>query len=76
MRKQLLKKTAASVLSLALIVSSMTFTSLKMSKDVTAAPTTSSKLVWSDEFNGASIDTSKWGYEIGTGSSGWGNNEQ
>ena len=39
MRKQLLKKTAASVLSLAMIVSSMTFTSLKMSKDVTAAPT-------------------------------------
>ena len=76
MRKQLLKKTAASVLSLAMIVSSMTFTSLKMSKDVTAAPTTSSKMVWSDEFNGASIDTSKWGYEIGTGSSGWGNNEQ
>lgn len=52
MRKQLLKKTAASVLSLAMIVSSMTFTSLKMSKDVTAAPTTSSKMVWSDEFNG------------------------
>ena len=44
MRKQLLKKTAASVLSLAMIVSSMTFTSLKMSKDVTAAPTTSSKM--------------------------------
>ena len=30
-------------------------------------------LVWADEFNGTSIDTSKWSYEIGGG--GWGNNE-
>ena len=37
--------------------------------------TTSSTLVWSDEFNGNSIDASKWGFEIGTGSNGWGNNE-
>ncbi len=35
-------------------------------------------LVWSDEFtqaNGSSPDASKWAYDIGTGSSGWGNNE-
>lgn len=34
------------------------------------------ELVWSDEFNyiGAPDDT-KWGYDIGTGSWGWGNNE-
>ena len=31
------------------------------------------KLVWSDEFEGNSIDGSKWGYDIGGG--GWGNNE-
>lgn len=31
------------------------------------------KLVWSDEFNGDSIDYSKWGYDLG--GSGWGNNE-
>src|SRR5579875_645280 len=30
-------------------------------------------LVWSDEFNGNSLDTSVWSYE--TGNSGWGNNE-
>lgn len=30
-------------------------------------------LVWSDEFNGDSIDYSKWGYDLG--GSGWGNNE-
>ena len=31
------------------------------------------RLVWSDEFNGNSIDTGKWGFDIGGG--GWGNNE-
>ena len=29
--------------------------------------------VWSDEFNGAAVDTSKWTYDTGGG--GWGNNE-
>jgi beta-glucanase (GH16 family) len=36
-------------------------------------------LVWSDEFNGASIDLTRWTYDIGNGSNddnpGWGNNE-
>jgi len=32
-------------------------------------------LVWSDEFNGTSIDQNNWTFEIGTGSGGWGNNE-
>ena len=36
-------------------------------------------LSWSDEFNGTSIDNSKWGYDIGTGAAqglwGWGNGE-
>ncbi len=33
-------------------------------------------LVWSDEFNTpGSPDPTKWGYNIGTGSGGWGNNE-
>ena len=30
-------------------------------------------LVWSDEFNGSSLDTTKWTYDTGAG--GWGNNE-
>jgi beta-glucanase (GH16 family) len=36
------------------------------------------QLVWSDEFaqpDGSSPDPTKWGYDIGNGSSGWGNNE-
>ena len=36
-------------------------------------------LSWSDEFNGTSIDNTKWGYDIGTGAAqglwGWGNGE-
>lgn len=33
-------------------------------------------LVWSDEFNvNGAPDSSKWGYNIGTGSNGWGNGE-
>ena len=35
----------------------------------------SGNLVWSDEFNGSSLDSSNWVYDIGTGSGGWGNNE-
>lgn len=33
-------------------------------------------LVWSDEFNGTSLNKSNWSYDIGTGDWGWGNNEQ
>jgi len=37
---------------------------------------TTKKLVWSDEFNQNGLpDTTKWAYNIGTGSNGWGNNE-
>ena len=32
-------------------------------------------LVWSDEFDGTSLNTANWTHEIGTGSWGWGNNE-
>lgn len=32
-------------------------------------------LVWSDEFNGTSLNRANWTPEIGTGSGGWGNNE-
>jgi len=31
------------------------------------------QLVWSDEFDGTNIDTTKWGFDIGGG--GWGNSE-
>src|SRR5215218_3004094 len=37
------------------------------------APPGFARLVWSDEFNGSSISTANWGYDLGGG--GWGNNE-
>ena len=32
-------------------------------------------LIWADEFNGVSLDTSKWNYDTGYGDNGWGNDE-
>lgn len=32
-------------------------------------------LIWNDEFEGSSVNTNDWNFEIGTGSGGWGNNE-
>lgn len=34
-----------------------------------------SSYLWHDEFDGDNIDSDKWTFEIGTGASGWGNNE-
>jgi hypothetical protein len=31
--------------------------------------------LWYDEFDGGSLDKSKWGYDLGNGNWGWGNNE-
>ncbi|MBJ6362767.1 RICIN domain-containing protein [Paenibacillus sp. GCM10012307] len=46
---------------------------------VTLLPAPSAKaaysLVWSDEFNGSTINSNNWTFEIGTGSNGWGNEE-
>ena len=33
------------------------------------------QVVWSDEFDGTSVNPTKWTYDIGNGSGGWGNNE-
>jgi beta-glucanase (GH16 family) len=34
------------------------------------------QLVWSDEFDGTTLNTDNWTYETGTGQWGWGNNEE
>lgn len=34
------------------------------------------KLAWSDEFDGTSLNTNTWNYEIGNGDWGWGNGEK
>ncbi|WP_302626060.1 RICIN domain-containing protein [uncultured Eubacterium sp.] len=76
MKKRFFNRIIVAALSLAMVTLSFGMTFHKSEKEVKAAATTSSTLVWSDEFNGSSVDTSKWSYETGTGSWGWGNNEQ
>ena len=49
-----------------------TITSKKYSKAVSVKVW---KLVWSDEFNGSSLEMNNWTYETGTGDGGWGNQE-
>ena len=49
-----------------------------ISKSISVTVTVSSTagLTWSDEFDGSGApDATKWGYDIGTGGGGWGNNE-
>ena len=50
--------------------------SKSISSTVTVTINVSSETLFSDEFNtDGTPDSSKWGYDIGTGSGGWGNNE-
>lgn len=56
--------------------SSMTIESSSSSETTSsssAEPAT--QYLWNDEFDGESIDLNKWTFDIGTGASGWGNNE-
>ena len=49
---------------------------LNASKSIQITVTVTSSLIFSDEFDTPGApDPSKWGYDIGTGSGGWGNNE-
>ena len=71
-----MKKTASKIISLiiavALLISSATF-SVKAGN---LKPTDKGwKLQWSEEFDGKSLNDDVWTYDIGTGFSGWGNNE-
>ena len=67
-----IRKGLSLVLAAALIVGAGVYTA-KPQNEVKAA--TGWNLVWSDEFNGSSLDTSVWGFDIGTGQDGWGNGE-
>ena len=47
--------------------------SIVPSSSATESSSSESPYLWNDEFD--AIDTAKWTFEIGTGASGWGNNE-
>lgn len=62
--------------SIYLVAYSSTGHSATISKSITVLVTTDWSLIWSDEFDlDGTPATSKWNYDIGTGSGGWGNNE-
>ena len=71
-KRELFKKGASWLLSAAMLLTSITVSGTLTEEEADAA---SYQLVWSDEFDGNSLDTSKWNYEIGTGDNGWGNAE-
>lgn len=59
-----------------LMVASLTF--IGCDDDDTTTDAKDWELVWEDDFEGAagaSVDLSKWTFDIGRGSNGWGNNE-
>lgn len=64
-------------IALALVVCGITFTPSNTNKvSAVAGPSSSGwQLEWSDEFEGSSLNTNIWKYDIGTGQDGWGNKE-
>ena len=65
---------AAGISSSSEAVSSSSITASNASSSRESSSSESTYL-WHDEFDGENIDTDKWTFEIGTGASGWGNNE-
>jgi len=53
---------------------SMYFDDLTLTQ-IAGAPYGDWNIVWSDEFNGTSINPNTWTFDIGNGSGGWNNNE-
>lgn len=71
--RKMLKKGLACTMALIVSVSGIVI-SKNETTDVNAA-VGDWELVWNDEFNGTSLDTGTWTYEIGNGNWGWGNGE-
>ena len=55
-----------------ILITLIILSACKPSSDIKKEPAYT--LVWSDEFNGTTVDESNWNYNIG--GEGWGNNEQ
>ena len=74
MRKNFIKKFAAVAVSVAMVIPNYVFAADEAKAGIAKHDTVgeyndSSKwtLVWSDEFNGTKLDTTKWAYETGSG---------
>ena len=75
--ESVIESSAASSSSAAGQSSSSAETASSSSSETTSSSSAepAAEYFWHDEFDGETIDTSKWTFEIGTGASGWGNNE-
>lgn len=73
---KLVKTFGVTCLALTLAVSAPLTTPAAVEADY-SIPTgyTVENLVWSDEFNGTTLNTDDWNYEKGNGNNGWGNAE-
>jgi beta-glucanase (GH16 family) len=68
------KYPASGTYTVNVIAKSSTGQTVSKSNQITV--TVSTSLIWSEEFDVAGApNSSRWGYDIGTGSGGWGNNE-
>ena len=72
--------TTSSTTSSGTTTSSTTTTTTTTTPPTPSVPGSGWDLVWSDEFDGSSVDNSKWSYEVGTvglgGEHGYGNGEK
>ncbi len=70
------KKIISYITAIVLVVTGFAFTPSTKTVSAAADPSDSRwQLEWSDEFDGNSLNTNTWSYEIGTGQNGWGNGE-
>ncbi|ADL26448.1 glycosyl hydrolase, family 16 [Fibrobacter succinogenes subsp. succinogenes S85] len=72
-----IESSAASSSSMTIEFSSSSETVSSSSSETTSSSSEepAAEYFWNDEFDGESIDLNKWTFDIGTGASGWGNNE-
>ena len=75
--ESVIESSAASSSSVAAQSSSSVETASSSSAETTSSSSAepAAEYFWNDEFDGESIDLNKWTFDIGTGASGWGNNE-
>ena len=72
-----IESSAVSSSSMTIESSSSAETASSSSAETTSSSSAepAAQYLWHDEFDGESIDLNKWTFDIGTGASGWGNNE-
>ena len=75
--ESVIESSAASSSSMTIESSSSAETASSSSAETTSSSSEepAAQYLWHDEFDGESIDLNKWTFDIGTGASGWGNNE-